>query len=303
MAEPAEDRSVSVIGAMTADRVLALKGPLSAGAINPVETRHAAGGPARTVAECLARLAVPVRLLSLVGDDQDGRALVLETARQGVDTSLVQKSLSRPTASMVTIQRPDGSLHSAFADMQVCAAMDRGFIQSRWLPIRRSPLVLADTWLPADSLAWLAAGCREHRVPLVIDAVSTATARHLPPALHGVALLFAGTDEARAILGDELERDATAMAAALRRRGAARVLVAGSEELAGADRNGTFSLDAGRDLLAAPAARAAFLAGMLCGRLQRRTWRASAALGLAAARLVAAGSLDALTPDALADAR
>lgn len=283
MPQNRDDARVSVVGAMSADQVLTLAGPVSGGTVNAVHRRPRFGGAARDIAVCLARLGIPVRLLSLVGDDDDGRALVAATAGAAVDVGLVQKSLSLPTASLVAVERADGSLHAAYADMRICAAMDRGFIQNRWLPISRSPLVVADAWLPGDSLAWLITGCRTGRLPLAIDAVSTATARHLPLALHGVSLLFCATDEARTLLGDELERDPAAMAAALRRRGAARVVVAGTDTVACAGRNGTVECQLGAAFAAGTFPRAAFLAGILQARLHRRPWRQSLAAGIEAA--------------------
>lgn len=300
-----DNASVCCIGGMTVDRILRLRGPGPLGTTSAVHSRRAHGGTARNVAACLARLAVRTRLLSIVGDDQDGRELVLETAQQGIDTGLVQKSLSRPTGSFITVEKLDGSLFAAFADMEVCESMDRGFIQSRWNPIAQSPLVFADAWLPPDSLAWLIAGCREQKLPLLLDAVSTATARHLPLNLNGVTLLTCGTDEARTLLGDELERDAPDMAAALHRRGAARVAVTGRGRLACAGHRASFVLDTDPASLGDPMQRAALIAGTACARLEQRPWRASLETGIEAARLIAAadGEPKALSAEALASRR
>ena len=268
---PAETEPfICCIGAARMDRILRLHHPLAAGTSNPVGSCTRRGGAARNVAENLARLGVRAALVTVVGNDAAGQALVGETAEHGVDVSLVQKSLGRPTASSTIVFQPDGELFAAFADMEVCAAMDRAFVQNRWLQIERAAIVFAEASLPADSLAWLIAGCREHGLDLVLDAASAGGARNLPLNLNGVALLICNADEARAVLGDDIDTDARAMAGALCQRGArAAIVTAGAA--------GAFHA-AEADVSHYPAPRVAitdtsgagdaFAAGVLYGRLR-----------------------------------
>jgi pseudouridine kinase len=285
MPDPAANRTVCCLGGMTMDLMLTLHGPGNPGTFNPVTSRKQPGGTASNVARRLARLSVPAKLVAIVGDDQDGRAIVLDAAQQGVDTGLVQKSLSRPTGSSVAVIGLDGELFAGFADMHVCESMDRAFIHNRWIQISHSTLVFADANLPTDSLTYLIAGCREHSLPLVVDAVSTVTARKLPLSLHGVDLLICNVDEARAILGDELAKDPGSMATALCQRGAASTLVASDSDLAFAHASGSQSLPAEKPLpLHTAASRAAFIAGLLRGRLPGNDWAACLQVGLKEAR-------------------
>jgi pseudouridine kinase len=275
MTDSADNRTVCCLGGMTMDRILTLQAPGNLGTTNPVTSETLAGGMARNVAAELARLSVACRLVAIVGDDQDGRAIVMEAAQQGIDTGLVQKSLSRPTGSSTAVLDMDGELFAGFADMGICDSIDRAFIQNRWIQISNSALVFADGNLPADSLAYLIAGCREHALPLVLDASSAARARTLPLNLHGLELLVCNTDEARAILGDELAKDPDAMAAALCQRGAGSTLVAAEAELSfGQAEGATLRLSTERAFDTAPS-RAAFIAGVLHGRLQGQDWRHS----------------------------
>lgn len=275
MPDTRDKPSVCCLGGMTMDRILTLQAPGLPGTVNPVSSEKLPGGMARNVAAALAGLSVSCRLVAIVGDDNDGRAVVAEAAQAGIDTGLVQKSLSRPTGSSTAVLDLEGELFAGFADMAICESMDRGFIQNRWIQIGNSALVFADANLPKDSLAYLIAGCQEHALPLVIDATSAASARKLPMNLQGLELLVCDTDEARAILGDELGRDPGSMAAALCQRGAARALVMSDAALSLADSHGNaHELPAGAMPLPAKD-RAAFIARAIRARLEDRNWRQS----------------------------
>lgn len=292
-------RSVCCIGGMTLERTLILQTPAVPGSSNPVIVRQGRGGVARNVAEYLARLSVPCRLLAMVGDDEDGRAIVRETSEQGVDTGLVQKSLSRPTGSFTAAIQPDGELFAGFADMEICESMDRGFIQNRWIQIGNATLIFADTSLPADSLAFLIAGCREHGLTLVVDAVSTAIGRKLPLNLHGVDMLICNEDEARAILGDEVAKDPETMATSLCQRGAtSTVVTAGAGGLCFANADGCLALQpettGAIDIIGSGDA---LIAGTLYGRLMNRDPVTSLRIGLKAAAIAAALPTDGNRPE------
>lgn len=287
---PDTPRSVCCIGGMTLDRSLRLLEPGVTGTSNPVAGRSIRGGVARNVAENLARLSVPCSLISVVGDDDAGREILQDTARHGVDTGLVQKSLTEPTGSCTRAVEPDGRLFAGFADMRICKLMDRGFLQNRWLQIANARVVFAETNLPAETISYLITGCREHGLTLVLDAVSTSKAKALPLSLHGVDMLFCNVDEARAMLGDDIAKDVRDLAAALSQRGAQNVVVtAGAEGLC-------FASDGECTVLPARPARIvdvsgagdALVAGTVYGRLMDRDLVTSLRIGLKAADMTIA---------------
>ncbi|HLU05876.1 MAG TPA: carbohydrate kinase family protein [Woeseiaceae bacterium] len=239
MPDKPENRTACCIGGMTMDRTLKLQEPGVLGTSNPVVSRRMRGGVARNVAENLARLSVNCHLASIVGDDEAGREVLKITSQGGVDTGLVQKSLSEPTGSCTRVMQPDGSLFASFADIGISKLMDRDFIHNRWLQISGATLVFAETNLPAETLSYLITGCREHELTLVLDAVSVSKARRLPLNLNGVDMLFCNADEARSMLGDDIARDPNGdrdssstddlenMAQALCQRGAKSAVVTG----------------------------------------------------------------------------
>jgi pseudouridine kinase len=275
---------------MTMDSSLRLLEPGVPGTSNPVAGRRTRGGVARNVAENLARLSVPCALISVVGDDDAGRKILKDTAGHGVDTGLVQKSLTEPTGSCTRAMEPDGDLFVSFADMDICKLMDRGFIQNRWLQIANATLVFADTNLPAESLSYLITGCREHELTLVVDAVSTSKAKRLPLSLHGVDILFCNADEARVMLGDDIAKDTEEMAIALCRRGARSVVVtAGPDGISFAQNGECIGLPAvPGPLVDVSGAGDALIAGTLYGRLMEYGTATSLRVGLNAAAMTIA---------------
>jgi pseudouridine kinase len=292
MSETSERAVVCCIGGMSVDRRLELHQAAAPGTSNPVSTRFGRGGVARNVAENLARLSQAVRLVAVVGDDADGRDLVRETARLNVDTGLVETSLEGPTGTYTAAIEPDGELFAGFADMDICDSMDRDFIQARWLQIARSTIVFADTNLPGDSLAWLITGCREHDLPLVIDAVSVSKAGRLPLNLNGVDLLFCNRDEARAMLRTDERMETAAMARSLCQRGAgSAVVTAGSRGLAFATPDDCIELaSVATEVVDVTGAGDALVAGTLYGRLSGRSVPDSLRIGLRGAALVIAST-------------
>ncbi|MEX2123654.1 MAG: carbohydrate kinase family protein [Woeseia sp.] len=290
MPDNLEPRTVCCIGGMTLDSTLKLQEPGITGTSNPVRSRRTRGGVARNVAENLARLSVSCKLISIVGNDEAGRTVLQDTARQDVDTGLVQKSLREATGTCSRAMQPDGELFVGFADMGICDLMGRNFIQSRWLQIASAALVFADTNLPAESLSYLITGCREHGLTLVLDAVSASKARKLPLNLHGVDMLFCNTGEARAMLGDDIAKDVEGMARALCRRGAASTIVtAGADGIAFANEGRCIALPASTtQVVDVSGAGDALVAGTLYGRLMDYNPVTSLQIGLNAAGMTIA---------------
>ncbi|NNU80722.1 kinase [Halovulum dunhuangense] len=79
------------------------------------------GGVALNVALALARREAPVALLSAVGEDAEGAALLAEAALAGIDCTHVARTAD-PTDSYLAIEDPLGEVFGAVAD---CALLER----------------------------------------------------------------------------------------------------------------------------------------------------------------------------------
>lgn len=245
-----------------------LKQPLVPATSNPGNVTCDFGGVARNVAENLARLGREVTMVSLVGDDDSGRAVVSQLASLGVDTSAIAVS-PRPTASYTAILQPGGELVLGLADMDLYEEITPAMLESALPRLRDCDGWFIDANLPAATLVWLTGECG-HRW-LAADAVSVPKASRLSGVLSKLDLLFLNRAQAEVI-------DA--------RQAAARVITAGAAGVS-AWANGEV-----RDVAALPAdtrdvtgAGDALIAGTLFGITAGRPFFDAVSLGLAAAAI------------------
>ena len=216
------------IGGAVVDRSYRLHAPLRPGTSNPAAGRRGFGGVACNVAENLSRLGVPVGLLSRVGDDEGGRALLAGLDGLGIDRRGVASVPGGFTAEYVAVLTPDGDLALGLADMAILDGLTPAALARHADLIGAAAWVFADCNLPAETLAALAqrrfagAGYR-----LAVDAVSVAKSGRLPERLDGVDLLFLNWDEAEASMKRHGRATASPLeaVAALRAAGAGAVVL------------------------------------------------------------------------------
>ncbi|RUM99859.1 carbohydrate kinase [Pseudaminobacter arsenicus] len=194
-------RRIACIGGAVLDRKYHARKALVFGTSNPVEGGRGFGGVARNVAENLARLGVPASFASIVGDDEDGRALIRHLAELGVDVSPVITTGAHPTAEYAAILGPDNDLVLGIADMGIFDRFGPEQLDRIWPHIASASWVFADCNLPEATLAALVARRQAGRFRLAIDAVSSPKVLRLPTDLTGIDLLFLNNDEGNALLG------------------------------------------------------------------------------------------------------
>ncbi|MCH7342946.1 winged helix-turn-helix transcriptional regulator [Pelomonas sp. CA6] len=238
-------RPIVCVGGTNLDRKLRLAGPLVMGSSNPVEGCHeSAGGVARNVAENLARLGLPVHLLTALGQDGAGQALLQQLQQLGVGTDGSLLSADQPTPSYTAVLDARGQMQLALAHMGLCERLDADFLRHSAAQRAAAAMRVMDLNLPAATQAALIAEARADGVPLVAVAVSVAKMARLPQRLDGLALLILNRDELAARCGLALKKaaDWQAALAQLRGQGLARVIVTqGRQGLRFADRDGGWS--------------------------------------------------------------
>lgn len=202
-----------------------------AGTSNPGSGTTSFGGVARNVAENLAALGVEVGLLSAVGDDPPGAALLFDLDRCGVDRRQVAVLAGESTAQYVALLEPDGELTIGAAAMAVLDRIGADRLAAAWPAADGGNWVFCDGNLGPDVLAAAIALARRTGVALAVDAVSTHKVIRLPADLRGLSLLSCNRDEALAWLAGHQHpvglgaADDMALASALHAAGAAAVLL------------------------------------------------------------------------------
>jgi pseudouridine kinase len=208
-------RPVVCMGAANLDRKLRSLAPLSLHTSNPSSQAESFGGVARNIAENLARLGTPVALLTAIGSDSSGAALLAHAESAGIATHGALRLDDAASGTYTAVLDANGDMVVALADMALYDRMTPAFVAAREAQLTAASLVVADLNLPLDTVEALLAQARRSAVALVLVAVSEPKMARLPPALAGVRLLILNAGELAARVGRPLE-DEAAMGAAIR---------------------------------------------------------------------------------------
>lgn len=167
-----------------------------------VSVRH--GGVGRNVACDLARLGLRTRLVTALGDDGFGASVREGCIACGVDMSLTHTVRGARSSVYLYLSDEKGEMDAAVSDMEIT---DR-LTPERLLPllgeINASDAVVLDGNLPAQTIAFL---CKQLRVPVFADPVSTAKATRFVPVLGRLAAIKPNLMEARALTGKDSPED------------------------------------------------------------------------------------------------
>lgn len=219
------DTEILCIGSVLWDVIGRCAQPMHLGADMPGHISRLPGGVAMNIAMALRRFGLSPRLLSAVGRDAEGDALIAACHARGLGTDLIYRSEDLPTDQYMAIEGANG-LIAAIADAHSLeAAGDKILRPLEQLSEPYSGAVALDGNLTLDLLSHMA------RSPLLAQ-----TDLRVAPASPGKALrLFPFVQEGRGTLYVNLEeagllcqtKFATSVEAAttLLERGAARAVV------------------------------------------------------------------------------
>ncbi len=191
---------VTVFGGATIDRIARSTRAPVMGASNPGHARRLPGGVGFNVASILARLGVGARLVTRVGADVDGEAIVAAAGAAGIDTTAIGVSQALPTAAYHAAFDERGDLIIGIADMEVCDEMTPQAVGGA-AASGHEDFWVVDANLPEDTLAFLAEQAVANGNPLAALTVSPAKAVRLTPLLNRIGYLFANRREAAVLLG------------------------------------------------------------------------------------------------------
>ena len=286
----ADRAGIACIGAAHIDRIARCREEFAWRASNPVTQTASSGGVARNVALNLARMGRRAKLVSVLGTDREGEALLAELRAHAVDCTDAAQLEGRTTASYTALLDVAGELLCGLADADIYQALRPEWLEMLAPGLADWPLWAIDANLPEAGIAALTA-VTPAGVQLAALAVSPAKAPRLKPHLSRFEMLFANRAEAAALLQQRVETAAEAMAAgvALRALGPQLVFVTlGAEGVAVAAGEGCDVHPAPDTLVVnVNGAGDGFAAGVLDALLDAAPLGDAVARGLAAARLTA----------------
>ncbi|GAB4415631.1 MAG: PfkB family carbohydrate kinase [Anaerolineales bacterium] len=227
------DAPVLAIGAAGMDVIGRLKTDLQPASSTSAEIRRSYGGVARNVAENLARLGHPVRLISVVGEDKSGEELLAHTAEAGVDVSAVLRSREYPTGHYVGLIEKNGGLKFAIDDMRLMDELTSTYLKEQETLFKSASMVFVDANLPKKTLRTALSLARRAKVPVCADPASSVLAERLKPFVSRLFLVAPNCKEASVLTGLTFEVSergtATEAARAMVNQGAHIALVALAE--------------------------------------------------------------------------
>jgi pseudouridine kinase len=231
-----ESDYVCVVGGANVDIEGSAPGRLLFGDSNPGTIVRSPGGVGRNIAENLARLEVPTRLITALGRDHNGTWLHDQTEGAGVDLADSVWSESAPTAAYLSVIDGSGEMAVAVNDMAVMDALDAAALDARREALVHAAAVVVDCNLASESIGHIA-GIVTGR-PLFVDPVSSAKAGRVVPHLESVHTLKPNRTEAALLSGVDIsgKRSLKAAAEALLGAGVQQVVISlGAEGVLFAD--------------------------------------------------------------------
>jgi pseudouridine kinase len=196
---------ILLLGSSSQDIVGRLDADLQPGTSNPARIRVSYGGVARNVAENLARLGQPVKLISVVGKDRPGDELLEYTAAAGVDVSAVLRTDLYPTGFYMGVLDPRAHLRFAVDDMRVMSELTPEVLQQNQSLFENASLVFVDGNLSEASLKVAVSLAKKAKIPICADPASTVLAERLKPHLNKFHLITPNVAEAVALTGQSFE--------------------------------------------------------------------------------------------------
>lgn len=147
---------------------------------NPGRMHLSMGGVMRNILENLARLGVPVKLASVVGEDGYGRMLREGCQNLGMDTEYLVSLPGEHSSCYVSILDGSGDMLIAMSDMHIIKQLNEDFVRGCLPMLNAAELVVCDANLSPAALSYLAEHCAR---PLYLDPVSTRWAEAVRPVL------------------------------------------------------------------------------------------------------------------------
>lgn len=253
---------------------------------NPGKIRMSLGGVGRNIAHNMALLGLDVRFVTAFGDDLYAGQIEASCGELGINISQALRVAGGQTSIYLFIGGPDGDMALGLSDMDIYQHLTPAFLRSRLNLLQNAQVIVVDTNIPAESLAWLAGHVD---VPIFADPVSTAKAVKLGPVLGGLHTLKPNRIEAELLSGVPITDEVSLARAAgkLLDTGLHRVFISlGSEGVYAADHSGAVRLPCfPADIRNATGAGDAFMAALVWAYLEGTDLEDTARLAQAAAAI------------------
>ena len=258
---------------------------------NPGTVRMSLGGVGRNIAHNMSLLGLDVRMLTVFGDDLYAQKIAASCAELGIDVSQSPVIPGERTSTYLFINDERGDMALAVSDMEIYRHLTPRMLADRHSLLSASQVVVMDTNLPEESIAYLA---QTSPAPIFADPVSTAKAGKLKAVLGKLHTLKPNRLEAELLSGVAITDEASLNRAvdALLDTGLRRVFLSlGSGGVFAADHSSRVRLPVfPARMVNTTGCGDAFMAAMVWSYLQGMDLKSTAKAGLAASALSMEGT-------------
>ena len=119
---------------------------------NPGSLHTSLGGVCRNICENLARLGETVRLITVVGDDVQGRGIIEGSEKAGIDMSATRVLRGERSSSYISIMDGDGDMLLAMSDMHIIKQLNAQLVDEFRELLCGADLVVCDGNLSARTI-------------------------------------------------------------------------------------------------------------------------------------------------------
>lgn len=260
--------SISVVGGCNMDILGRPNAPIKQNDSAPGTISYSEGGVGRNIAENLAKLDAPIKLLSAVGKDTNGERILTSGTRCGIDMSRVKVVEGKRTSTYLSVLNHEGEVLNALSDMSIVSEINTAYVQENLGLLNRSKLVCIDTNLEQEVIDLIFAQCS---APIFVDTVSSAKCMKVEGYEEKIFLLKPNIIEAQKLLKREIktEEDIIASLEIFLMRGVKNIIItAGSDGVYFANASGIWHAQAtGAEIVNSNGAGDAFMSGLLYGFL------------------------------------
>lgn len=172
---------------------------------NPGKVNTSFGGVCRNIAECMARVGVNTKFISILGDDSTGNSMMEHSKIMNYDMSesLIIKGGNTPT--YMAILDEQGEMVSAVVDMKIIDMFTTEFIDEKSEIIKNSEYMILDSDRP-DIVEYITTKFKGD-TKFILDPVSAAKAKDVKHLIQNFHTIKPNRYEAEIMCGFKIRND------------------------------------------------------------------------------------------------
>nr|WP_263972605.1 carbohydrate kinase family protein [Thermoanaerobacterium thermosaccharolyticum] len=202
-----DKKGVTVIGGANIDIKGMTFDTLKKYTSNPGHVEITLGGVGRNIANNLALLDVPVTFLSIIGNDDEGKRIITETRKTGVNCEHITTSDTKHTGIYLAIIDNTGNMDIAISGMEVLEELNVKYLEKKIDIINNSRIVVIDTNIPESSIEYVVDACARKNIPVLAEPVSIDKSKKLKKVLGNIDYITPNRDELGSLLETEIIND------------------------------------------------------------------------------------------------